>query len=228
MITIAQWRAVIGSFNPTRKKSRSTKGIVISGRPIRTALRLILFLSISIILGGDVETNPGPEQNKRPLENTGVSPNNTTQAKRVDQRISPEVVSQGSKPQAVSSLVSAANESHPLYTPGRPVVYLSLDNGVLTNTEKTPTRRCLSLDDQNSSTSQTTTHDEIPDNPPKWFDKLILKIDDIRDRVCEIENVIQTIKDTQDKVETLERNIHSMKSQVDKELKVSNEEVVKL
>ena len=258
MITIVQWRAAIGSFNPTRTKARSTHGIVISGRPIRTALRLILSLSLCIILSGDVETNPGPEFNKRPLENTEHSPNDTTEPKRIDQRISPEVVSHGLNPPVGASLVSAANEIHPLYTPGRPAVYLSLDSGTLTKTERPITRRCLSLDGETNTTAHTTvttshttdttsyvtdstwhtitdtpshiipTHNEVAENTPKWVDKLILKIDDIRDRVCEIENVIQTVKETQDRVESLEKNVQSMKSQVNYELQINNEEVVKL
>ena len=60
MISIDQWRAAIGCFNPGRKSSWSTEVIVLRGQPIRTGFRLVLALSLCIVLCGDVETNPGP------------------------------------------------------------------------------------------------------------------------------------------------------------------------
>ena len=60
MISTQQWRAVIGCFCPHRGKTKSTRVIVIGSRPIRTGLRILLFMSLCIILSGDVETNPGP------------------------------------------------------------------------------------------------------------------------------------------------------------------------
>ena len=60
MIAIEQWRAVIGCFNPCRKKTLTQRVIVLSGQPISTGLRLVLALSLCIVLSGDVETNPGP------------------------------------------------------------------------------------------------------------------------------------------------------------------------
>ena len=60
MITIDQWRAAIGCFNPTRTKTLSAGGLVLSGGPIRLGLRLTLALSLCLILSGDVESNPGP------------------------------------------------------------------------------------------------------------------------------------------------------------------------
>ena len=231
MITVVQWRAVIGSFNPTRKKTRSAQGIVISGRPIRTALRLILSLSLCIVLRGDVETNPGPEFNKRPLENTDNSPNDTTEPKRVDQRISPEVVSHGPNPPVEASLVSAANENHPLYTPGRPAVYLSLDSGVLTQKERPITRRCLTLDGvtdtttadtgstpynngkaetmatnrptMTSSTAPTMTQEE----EPVWAKKLIKRVETL-------EREIQTLKDSNSKLTNSKKNTQALENNI--------------
>ena len=60
MISIQQWRAVIGGFCPRRRKTKSTYGIVIKGQTTRQGLKIILALSLCIILAGDVETNPGP------------------------------------------------------------------------------------------------------------------------------------------------------------------------
>ena len=60
MISIEQWRARIGCFNPSRKKTGTCQVIVVGGQPIRVGLRLILALSLCIVLAGDVEVNPGP------------------------------------------------------------------------------------------------------------------------------------------------------------------------
>ena len=63
MISIEQWRARIGCFNPSRKKTGTCKVIVVGGQSIRVGLRLILALSLCIIIAGDVEVNPGPTIN---------------------------------------------------------------------------------------------------------------------------------------------------------------------
>ena len=60
MITVQQWRAAIGCFSPNRQKHISKHGIVISAQTTSLGLRLTLFLSLCIIIAGDVETNPGP------------------------------------------------------------------------------------------------------------------------------------------------------------------------
>ena len=60
MISIEQWRARIGCFNPSRKKAGTNQVIIVSGQSISVGLRLVLALSLCIILAGDVEVNPGP------------------------------------------------------------------------------------------------------------------------------------------------------------------------
>ena len=61
MISVQQWRAAIGCFSPNRRKTHTNHGIVFSAQLTSLGLRLTLFLSLCIVIAGDVETNPGPE-----------------------------------------------------------------------------------------------------------------------------------------------------------------------
>ena len=69
MIDLCQWRASIGLWNCCKwpcnvGKSSTLKGGWVLGRlrekNKRTTIYLILFLSVLLILSGDVELNPGP------------------------------------------------------------------------------------------------------------------------------------------------------------------------
>ena len=69
MIDLCQWRASIGLWNCCKwlcyvGKSSTLKGGWVLGRSReknkRTTIYLILFLSVLLILSGDVELNPGP------------------------------------------------------------------------------------------------------------------------------------------------------------------------
>ena len=232
MITTDQWRAVIGCFSPrANKRVPALRKIIISpGKSTRLCFSLLLAISLHLVLSGDVETNPGPngssvpeqpdaQHGKRPLSDTETSPNYTTEPKRINNGNSPiDHHVQGPDPPQLTSLT---NETQPLYTPGRPGVYLNLDSGVLTRDQNSAsTCRQLDLDLEVESDSK--------DSTPKWAEKLIVKIDDIRNRVGDIEHVIQSLKETKDKVDLLEKNFKSFKSQVNCELQKSNEEVVKL
>ena len=64
MISIEQWRVVIGGFFARRKKAKSRHFIVIGGKPTSIGLKVLLFMSICLVLGGDIETNPGPENDE--------------------------------------------------------------------------------------------------------------------------------------------------------------------
>ena len=236
MITTDQWRAVIGCFSPrANKRVPPLRKIFISpGKSTRLCLRLLLAISLHLVVSGDVETNPGPNNGssvleqpdalngKRHLSDTETSPKYTTESKRINNGNSPIDQTQGPEPPVLNPLITTANEPQPLYmySPDQPAVYLNLDSGVLTqgDNNSVSARRQLSLDDQTDSN----------DTTPKWAEKLIQKIDDIRNRVGDIEQVIQSLNETKNKVEILERNFQSMKSQVNFELKKSNEEVVKL
>lgn len=57
MISLEQWRAVIGCFRPT--KSGSRHNIVSNFKPTRT-ITLLIVVSLTLMLCGDVELNPGP------------------------------------------------------------------------------------------------------------------------------------------------------------------------
>lgn len=60
MISIQQWRASIGCFFARHRGRSKISTIVVSGKPVKLGLRLLLAASLCVILAGDVETNPGP------------------------------------------------------------------------------------------------------------------------------------------------------------------------
>ena len=62
MISVDQWRTVIGCFSPRRNKQKwKPSTIIISNTHyFRIGVRSVIFISLCIILSGDVETNPGP------------------------------------------------------------------------------------------------------------------------------------------------------------------------
>ena len=60
MISLEQWRAVIGCFSPSRRPKVTNQGITINRRAVSITLRLVLALSLTMLLSGDIETNPGP------------------------------------------------------------------------------------------------------------------------------------------------------------------------
>ena len=133
MISLEQWRAVIGCFWSRGHKSRSevTK-IVITPGNARLGMRILLFYSLALLLSGDIETNPGPNQptettstnQKRDVDAAGISPSNDVESKIINQRASPsDVLSQmdstslllhGPEPPVIASLVATANDNiHP-------------------------------------------------------------------------------------------------------------------
>ena len=63
MISVDQWRAVIGCFSPRRKKQKlKLSTITISNRQcVSIGVRAVILISLCIILSGDIETNPGPD-----------------------------------------------------------------------------------------------------------------------------------------------------------------------
>ena len=152
MISLDQWRAVIGCFWSRGHKSRSqvTK-IVITPGNARLGMRILLFYSLALLPSFTEITSTNQ---KRDIDAAGISPSNDVEPKRIDQRSSPsDVLSQldstslllhGPDPPVTASLVTTANEQHPPYTPGRPTVYLAMDSGEAVI--KPPSRRSLALD----------------------------------------------------------------------------------
>ena len=65
MISIEQWRSVIGCFCHRQSKSvhRSPRGIQLCKSSL--CLRLALVFALAIVLCGDVETNPGPTMDEQ-------------------------------------------------------------------------------------------------------------------------------------------------------------------
>ena len=61
MISIQQWRARIGCFCARHRKHSKLNTLVVSSKPIRIGLRLLIAVSLCLVLAGDVETNPGPD-----------------------------------------------------------------------------------------------------------------------------------------------------------------------
>ena len=59
-ISLAQYRAKIGTFMQPNKSKRSSHGLQVDGRSVSRCLRLLLLLSTLLVTSGSVETNPGP------------------------------------------------------------------------------------------------------------------------------------------------------------------------
>ena len=64
-IEIQCYRARIGLFIQLDKRKFVMHGLKVSKRMCSNGLRWILFLSIILILGGDIEFNPGPMRGRR-------------------------------------------------------------------------------------------------------------------------------------------------------------------
>ena len=66
MIDISQWRASVGLWYHSTQKTSTDGGLLWSGRSrdmydgYLGTLSLILFISLLLILAGDIELNPGP------------------------------------------------------------------------------------------------------------------------------------------------------------------------
>ena len=63
MISVDQWRAVIGCFTPRRNKQAPKPGSInLNNRHLfSVGVKVFIVISLCILLSGDVETNPGPE-----------------------------------------------------------------------------------------------------------------------------------------------------------------------
>ena len=60
MITLQQWRAVIGCFCPNRRSKTTIHGITIKRHAVSLVLRIAIVMSLCLLLSGDIESNPGP------------------------------------------------------------------------------------------------------------------------------------------------------------------------
>ena len=78
MIDLCQWRASVGLWNCCKwsccvRKSSTLKGGWVLGRSKekskKPTISLILFLSVLLILAGDVELNPGPVTGNTIMQN---------------------------------------------------------------------------------------------------------------------------------------------------------------
>ena len=234
MITTEQWRAAIGCFSPRANKSLPAipKIVLTPGKSASLCLRLLLVISLQLIVSGDVETNPGPSptqlnnqydgddapHKKRVLEN---SPNDdATNPKRLNQNSSPSDQSKGPDPPELISQISTANEIQPLYTPGRPVVFLSLDDGALTEDEVrvTTARRHLTLDVENDAgistspqpdmTSSVTTQEQ---QQPMWVQKLTAKVDRME---SEVKKNNQRMSQLEEQLDKQTEELHHLRDQL--------------
>ena len=259
MISVQQWRATIGCYSPKLRESTVPihKIIITRGNTPRLCVRLLIILAIHLALSNDVETNPGPTQSqaperdgvltsanqKRDRDTADLSPGEIMDHKRLDQRPGPSGAMtstqpcSGPAPPVFASLVSVANENHPLYTPGRPAVFLSLDSGELSSKTparrsldsgetvvKTPARRSLVLD--HASTRPTTpaaapTQTPEPECEPEWAQKLMEMVVKMGDR-------IKTLEQAGAKTTTLETKVYSLSEQTDLELKKTREQIARM
>lgn len=64
-VDLAIYRARIGVFVMPRKCKIKLDTIVLSRSSVSMTLRLVIFWSVLVTLGGDIELNPGPPRNQR-------------------------------------------------------------------------------------------------------------------------------------------------------------------
>ena len=68
-VELSIYRARIGSFCLPIKRRTSMKTLKVSSIKVRLLLRLSLFMSVLLVMGGDVEMNPGPTTGTRQPRN---------------------------------------------------------------------------------------------------------------------------------------------------------------
>lgn len=82
-VDIDTWRARVGCFIQPRKWRSSLRALHVPGFAVSVCLRLVLCLALLVILGGDLEMNPGPpksqsSRNKERNNNLDIASNTVT------------------------------------------------------------------------------------------------------------------------------------------------------
>lgn len=77
-VDIMTYRARIGSFHMPNTSKHMVSGLHIAYKSVSCSLRLLLVVSLLIVLCGDVETNPGPNNGATPIS-TPAAPKPTKQ-----------------------------------------------------------------------------------------------------------------------------------------------------
>ena len=64
-VSLAIYRMRIGCFVMPRRSRSAVKTLRVSRVVVSTTVRAVLFLSMLVLLGGDVEVNPGPPKSQK-------------------------------------------------------------------------------------------------------------------------------------------------------------------